>query len=126
MVQWRLPSRRRATGGFRKRNSKKKRFQRGSDFLPPHVGARRAATVRRRGGATTRSVLADHVANVSTGSTAQRAKITSVVENKANGQFVRRNIITKGAVIQTELGKARVTSRMRHGVVNAILVEAKK
>jgi len=37
---------------------------------------------------------------------------------------VRRNIITKGAVIKTEKGPARVTSRPgQHGIINAILLE---
>jgi small subunit ribosomal protein S8e len=34
------------------------------------------------------------------------------------------NIITKGAVIETDAGKARVTSRPgQHGVVNAVLLK---
>jgi small subunit ribosomal protein S8e len=46
------------------------------------------------------------------------------VENPANPHYVRRNIITKGAVIKTELGNAKVTSRPgQDGVVNAALIE---
>ncbi|RLF79472.1 30S ribosomal protein S8e, partial [Thermococci archaeon] len=42
----------------------------------------------------------------------------------ANRQYVRRNIITKGAIIQTEIGKAIVTSRPgQDGVVNAVLIK---
>lgn len=52
-----------------------------------------------------------------------QAKIKIVVDNPANRHFVRRNIITKGSIIETELGKARVTSRPgQHGIVNAVLV----
>ena len=52
------------------------------------------------------------------------AKISSVIENQANVNFVRRNILTKGTVIQTELGKAKITSRPgQDGVVNAVLTE---
>ena len=55
---------------------------------------------------------------------AKKAKIISVAENKASRHFLRRNIITKGAVIETELGKAKVTSRPgQHGVINAVLEE---
>ena len=51
------------------------------------------------------------------------SKILEVVENTANPNYVRQNIITKGSVIQTEKGKAKVTSRPgQHGVVNAVLI----
>ena len=53
----------------------------------------------------------------------EKLKITAVVENPANRHFVRRNIITKGTVIETEKGKARITSRPgQEGVINAILI----
>lgn len=53
----------------------------------------------------------------------QKVKIKSVLENQANRHFVRRNILTKGAVIETELGKAKVTSRPgQEGAVNAVLM----
>ena len=51
-------------------------------------------------------------------------EIKKVVDNPANRNFVRRNIITKGALIETALGKARVTSRPgQEGLVNAVLVK---
>ena len=49
--------------------------------------------------------------------------IKSVVENKASSHFIRRNIMTKGAIIITEKGKAVITSRPgQDGVVNAVLI----
>jgi small subunit ribosomal protein S8e len=52
-----------------------------------------------------------------------KTEILSVVENKANIHYVRRNIINKGAIIETKLGKARVTSRPgQTGTINAILL----
>ncbi|NQV08453.1 30S ribosomal protein S8e [Candidatus Woesearchaeota archaeon] len=52
-----------------------------------------------------------------------KAKIKNVVENPANRHFIRRNIITKGSVIETEAGKARVTSRPgQDGIIDAVLV----
>ena len=51
------------------------------------------------------------------------SKILEVIENTANPNYVRQNIITKGSVIETEKGKAKVTSRPgQHGVVNAVLI----
>ena len=38
--------------------------------------------------------------------------------------YVRQNIITKGAVIMTDAGKARVTSRPgQSGSINAVLID---
>lgn len=52
-----------------------------------------------------------------------KTKILSVSDNPANRNFVRRNILTKGTVIETEKGKARVTSRPgQEGMINAVLV----
>lgn len=58
---------------------------------------------------------------------AKKVKILTVIENPADPHFVRRNVLTRGAVIDTELGKARVTSRPgQSGTVDAVLVEPKK
>jgi small subunit ribosomal protein S8e len=65
-------------------------------------------------------------ANVATRSTGtiQKVVIETVEENGANPNYVRRNILTKGAVIRTEAGRARIISRPgQDGVINAILIE---
>ncbi len=65
-------------------------------------------------------------ANVFDGGKGKKVKILNVVENPANRQYARRNIITKGAIIETEIGKAVVTSRPgQDGVVNAVLLKEK-
>ena len=52
-----------------------------------------------------------------------KTEIISVVENPANIHYVRRNILNKGAIIETKLGKAKVSSRPgQSGTVNAILL----
>jgi len=63
-------------------------------------------------------------ANVFDGGKGKKVKILNVVENPANRQYARRNIITKGAIIETEIGRAVVTSRPgQDGVVNAVLLK---
>jgi len=58
---------------------------------------------------------------------AKKTKLLTAEETPANRNFARRNIITKGAIVKTEMGTARVTSRPgQDGTVNAILVEEKK
>ncbi len=50
-------------------------------------------------------------------------KVETIAENPANRHFVRRSIITKGTIIKTEKGNARVTNRPgQEGVINAVLV----
>jgi len=40
-----------------------------------------------------------------------------------NPEYVRMNIITRGAVVETELGKVRITNRVgQDGVVNGVVV----
>ena len=63
-----------------------------------------------------------NVTDASTGKTS-KADIDTVELNGANRNYVRRNIITKGAVVQTTLGKAKVTNRPgQDGSINAILL----
>lgn len=52
-----------------------------------------------------------------------KTEILNVIENKANPNLVRRNIITKGAIVETKLGKVRVTSRPgQEGSINGVLL----
>lgn len=126
MTQWQLPPRKKTTGGFIKRHGKKNRYQRGRDYLPARLGEVKIKPKRTMGGNKKLIALSTNIANVSVRGKYQKTKILSVVENSADSQFVRRNIITKGAVIETELGKARVTSRPgQTGIVNAVLLEKK-
>jgi small subunit ribosomal protein S8e len=127
MTQWMLRSKRKATGGLYKRHGKKERKDAGRDFLPTHIGKKKVIALRTRGGGKKMLLTKADIANVSVKGKYQKAKIMSVLQNPADPHFVRRNIITKGAVIQTDLGKARVTSRPgQHGTINAVLVEEKK
>ena len=49
--------------------------------------------------------------------------ILNVIENPANPNLVRRNIITKGTVVETKLGKVKITSRPgQEGSVNGVLI----
>jgi small subunit ribosomal protein S8e len=125
MANWRLKSVRRPTGALVHKSSKKKRQQRGSEFAEPKVGKMKAKLSRRRGGSMTSTLLSADKANIldpKTGKTSA-VKVMLVSNNPANPHYTRRNILTRGAVIKTELGSARVTNRpSREGIVNAVLV----
>jgi small subunit ribosomal protein S8e len=50
--------------------------------------------------------------------------MVTVVESPADVNYVRRNIITKGAVVETDIGKVRLTSRPgKDGVLNGVLID---
>ena len=117
-------SKRKVSGGVYIRARKKRKFELGRGFRETKVGEVKKKSLRKKGGGVKTALLSCNVANVFDGKQYKKSKITSVVENKANRHFVRRNIITKGAVIETELGKAKVVSRPgQEGAINAVLVE---
>ena len=71
-------------------------------------------------------ILAAEWANVTDPKSGQtkKVKIVTVKDNPSDPHFVTRNIVTRSAIIQTELGLARVTSKPgQHGVINAVLVK---
>ena len=113
---------RKPTGGMRRAHRKKKKYELGRVHLPVTPGEEKRKILRTKGGNQKQRMLKAEFAMVSDkkGKT-KKSKITEVVENAANPFFIRRNIITKGAIINTEAGYARVVSRPgQDGVVNAV------
>lgn len=54
----------------------------------------------------------------------RKVKILQALKNPAGVDYTRRGIVTKGALVKTEVGVAKVTSRpSQDGVVNGVLVE---
>ncbi len=85
----------------------------------------RSKMIRTRGGNRKIRLLAHKYTNLShpDKKTSEKVEILDVEANPANRDFARRKIITKGAIIQTDKGKARVTSRPgQSGTVDAILM----
>ncbi len=83
---------------------------------------------RSKGGHLKVKLLAHNMANVFDPKTKkfEKLKIITITENPANRHFVRRNIMTRGALIKTEKGIARITSRPgQEGTINAILMDKK-
>jgi small subunit ribosomal protein S8e len=117
-------SKRKRTGGRRVRSHKKKRHQLGNEPTETTIGEPRFRTVDARGADTKTRALSTNTAQVADGEETVSAEIEDVVENPSNVNYVRRNIITKGAVIETSTGKARVTSRPgQSGQVSAVVIE---
>lgn len=118
-------SRRKPTGGRYRSHLSKKLHNLGRLPTLTKVGEHKIKKLRVRGAHQKMRVLVAGFANIVNpqDKTFQKVKIKTVTENAANRHYVRRNILTKGAVIDTEIGKARVTSRPgQDGIVNAVLV----
>ncbi len=114
-------SRRKPTGGLYKKHSKKHLHEYAGDFFPVKVAETKRKVVSVRGNNYKVKLLRCNEAVLSDG---RKVKILNVKENAANPHFVRMNVITKGAIIETDAGLARVTSRPgQHGIVNAKLIE---
>lgn len=131
MVQYHKSTKTKSSGsGGMKRNARDKRLVHyGGFFSRPHVATgdkEKRKTLHTIGG---NSKVAAHTivfANVVVGGKSKKVKIKTVVESPDNRHYSRENILTKGAIIETEAGKARITSRPgQDGVINAILVEQK-
>ena len=118
-------SSRKPSGSFYKRVKGKKLNNLSSNPTMTKVGKYKLQKQRTVGNNKKLSVLDSDVANVLDPKTKKytKAKIKTVVDNPANRNFVRRNILTKGTVIETEAGKAKITSRPgQEGTVNAVLI----
>lgn len=129
MPTWQKRSRKKLSGGLIKRAASKKKRDLGRYPAETQLGTKKLKKIRTRGGNLKhRTLIAEHtnVLDQETG-ISQKVKILNVIENRANREYARRRILTKGCVVDTELGKARVTSRPgQHGVVNSILIEKKE
>jgi len=117
---------RKPTGGLLNKNRKKFKRDIGRDFLHVKIGTPKKKIIKAYGGNQKIVAMSVETANVMDPHTnkVSKSKIITVKENPANPHYVRMNIITKGAVIETEAGLARVTSRPgQHGQINAVLIK---
>jgi small subunit ribosomal protein S8e len=115
---------RKLTGGARKANRTRRAFEKDGYAAETLLGETENYERRMRGGSLKTSLRFAEFANVrdlGSGKTS-KVKITRVLRNPANRDYERRGVITRGALIDTELGNAKVTSRpSQDGVINAVL-----
>jgi small subunit ribosomal protein S8e len=125
MSIWQGSSRRKTTGGRLKRRRTKKKFELGGEHKESKIGPRKTASTRSKGGGSKVKLTFAEFANVFDKKTGvcKKVKVLSVSESPADPHYVRRNIITKGSIIKTEGGSAKVLSRPgQDGNINAVLI----
>ena len=126
MATWQGESLRKPSGGRAKLNKNKRKSELGKSPAETKISERKVKHIRTKGGNEKIRLTNENKINVVNPETNKMevAEILSVIENSANTHFVRRNIITKGAIIETSAGKVKVTSRPgQHGMINGVLVE---
>jgi small subunit ribosomal protein S8e len=119
-------TKRKITGGKRRAYRGRRKYELDRYPTEPIIGKTDIATRRVRGNNIKIAVKSIEFANVADDANKKvsKAKIISVIDNPANRDYARRGVITKGAIINTELGKARVISRPgQDGTINAILIK---
>ncbi|MDO5848706.1 MAG: 30S ribosomal protein S8e [Methanobrevibacter sp.] len=114
------------SGARNKANRGKRKAQLGREPAETRVDEKKLRKIRTRGGNEKLRLATGNKINVTNPDTnkTQVLDIIGVVENTANPNYVRRNIITKGAIVETPEGNAKVTSRPgQDGVINGVLIK---
>ncbi|MGA9844877.1 MAG: 30S ribosomal protein S8e [Nitrososphaeraceae archaeon] len=89
------------------------------------LGKNKTVNRRARGNSIKTALKTSEFANIADPKTKKvtKLKILNVAKNTANKDYERRGVISKGALLETELGSAKVVSRPgQDGLVNAVLI----
>ncbi len=119
---------RKPTGGRKRKGRDKQKAELGSLPTNTIIGEDEKEIKKTRGGNHKIRLRYISKANVFDPNTKkyQVVALKTEKENPANRNFARMNILTKGAIVDTDIGSIRITSRPgQHGLVNAILLEKK-
>ena len=125
MALWQGKAKRSRTGRRIRYARGKRKFEIGRESLLTTIGANSLKVIRTKGNNRKTRVKTSNIAYVLDPKTQKTTKteISTVKENSANIHYVRRNIMNKGAIIETKIGKAKVTSRPgQSGTINAVLL----
>lgn len=97
--------------------------------MPGHVrivklGEKKTKILRGLGGTLKTVSLSQNTMNVIKNGKGKKVKIKNVIETPSNRFLARQNILVKGAIVDTDAGKARITNRpSQEGIVQGILIE---
>ena len=113
------------TGAKFKFSVTKRKSKLGSAPTLTKLGKEKKKQVRTIGGNKKERILETDIVNIFNKKIKKvsKAKILQVVENPANRHYIRRSILTKGTVIKTDKGNAKITNRPgQEGTINAVLI----
>jgi len=113
------------TGGMYKQHRKKRKFEIGRRPVLTSIGNKKINVIKTKGGGTKAKIMLTDIVNLFDPKTKKfsQTKVKIVTENPANRHYIRMNALTKGAIVDTDKGKVRITSRpSQDGCVNGVLV----
>lgn len=115
---------RKITGGKYHKQRKKKLHERKNQEHSLTLGDTKSKKITSRGGNKKVVLLKTNVANIITKGKKSKTKIKNVLETPQNNFLARQNKLMRGVIIETELGKARITNRpSQEGHINADLIK---
>ncbi len=115
---------RKISGGRYHKARKKKLYEKSRQKRAVKLGDEKRKTMKIRGGRKKFVLLKAKFINVRIGNKNKKLEIKNVLETPSNRFFARQNILTKGTIVETESGKARVTNRpSQEGITNGVLLE---
>lgn len=117
---------RKISGGKYKRQRKKKKYELPGQKRIVKLKETKRKILRVQGGNKKVVLLGANTINVIDPKTKKSkvVKIKNVLETPSNRFLARQNVLTKGALVETEAGKVRITNRpSQEGNVQGILVE---
>jgi small subunit ribosomal protein S8e len=118
-----MKSGRKTSGGRYKKPKKKKLSGRQGQTRTVKIGDRKTKLLKGRGKTTKLVSFLSNKANIIIKGKGKKSTIKNVVETPSNIFLARQNILVKGAIIETELGKAKITNRpSQEGNVQATLI----
>ena len=118
-----MKSGRKISGGQYKKPKKKKLTGRQGQARIVKIGDTKTKLLKGRGNTSKLVSFLNNVANVIVKGKAKKTSIKNVLETPSNTFLARQNILIKGAVIETELGKAKITNRpSQEGNIQAVLI----
>lgn len=118
---------RKTTGGRYKKNRKKKLYELAGQKKTVKVGEERRKTKKVRGGHKKIFLLRARQINIQEGKKSRKLEIKNVLETPSNRFLARQNILTKGAIVETEIGRVRITNKpSQEGMINGVLIEEKE
>jgi len=116
---------RKRSGGKYIKSRKKKFYEIAGQKRIVKLGDEKRKSKRIRGGNKKTFLIKAKFVNVSIkGKKQKKTEIKNILETPSNRFLARQNILTKGTIIETELGKVKITNRpTQEGVINGILIE---
>lgn len=115
---------RKISGGKYLKRRKKKKYERTGQKRIVKLGEDKRKTKKTMGGNKKTFLLKAKTINIKNKNKTQKAEIKNVLETPSNRFLARQNILTKGTIIETSIGKAKITNRpSQEGVINGILIE---